>query len=108
MTPCRAPSKQKTAVMPVLLESKARERKSVIEGQLSLFDIAGEEERDNFQITFPEVGEYTKEELLVFEKEILGVYISGHPLEDYKDVWQKTVTATASDFIVDERRAEPG
>ncbi|PST31522.1 DNA polymerase III subunit alpha [Enterocloster lavalensis] len=94
--------KQKIAVMPVLLESKARERKSVIEGQLSLFDIAGEEERDNFQITFPEVGEYTKEELLVFEKEILGVYISGHPLEDYKDVWQKTVTATASDFIVDE------
>ncbi|RHR57735.1 DNA polymerase III subunit alpha [Clostridium sp. AF18-27] len=94
--------KQKIAVMPVLLESKARERKSVIEGQLSLFDIAGEEERDNFQITFPEVGEYTKEELLVFEKEILGVYISGHPLEDYKDVWQKTVTATASDFVVDE------
>lgn len=94
--------KQKIAVMPVLLESKAREHKSVIEGQLSLFDIAGEEERDNFQITFPEVGEYTKEELLVFEKEILGVYISGHPLEDYKDVWQKTVTATASDFIVDE------
>ena len=94
--------KQKIAVMPVLLESKARERKSVIEGQLSHFDIAGEEERDNFQITFPEVGEYTKEELLVFEKEILGVYISGHPLEDYKDVWQKTVTATASDFIVDE------
>ena len=94
--------KQKIAVMPVLLESKARERKSVIEGQLSLFDIAGEEERDNFQITFPEVGEYTKEELLVFEKEILGVYISGHPLEDYKDVWQKTVTANASDFIVDE------
>ncbi len=94
--------KQKIAVMPVLLESKARERKSVIEGQLSLFDIAGEEERDNFQITFPEVGEYTKEELLVFEKEILGVYISGHPLEDYKDEWQKTVTATASDFIVDE------
>ena len=94
--------KQKIAVMPILLESKARERKSVIEGQLSLFDIAGEEERDNYQITFPEVGEYTKEELLVFEKEILGVYISGHPLEDYKDVWQKTVTANASDFIVDE------
>ena len=94
--------RQKIAVMPTMLESKSRERKSTIEGQMSLFDFAGEEEKENFQITFPDVGEYSKEELLAFEKEILGVYISGHPLEDYKDGWQKNVTATAADFIVDE------
>ena len=51
----------------------------MFEGQLSLFDIAGEEDRNEFQITFPDVGEYSKDELLAFEKEILGVYISGHP-----------------------------
>lgn len=94
--------KQKIAVMPIMLENKARERKSAIEGQLSLFDIAGEEERENYQINFPDVGEYSKEELLAFEKEILGVYISGHPLEDYQDTWKRNVTATSSDFIVDE------
>ena len=94
--------KQKIAVMPIMLESKARERKSAIEGQLSLFDIAGEEDRENYQINFPDVGEYSKEELLAFEKEILGVYISGHPLEDYQETWKRNVTATSSDFIVDE------
>ena len=43
-----------------MLEEKARERKSMFEGQLSLFDIAGEEDRNEFQITFPDVGEYSK------------------------------------------------
>lgn len=41
----------------------------MFEGQLSLFDIAGEEDRNEFQITFPDVGEYSKDELLAFEKE---------------------------------------
>ena len=94
--------RQKMAVAPTMLEEKAREKKSMFEGQLSLFDIAGEEDRNEFQITFPDVGEYTKEELLAFEKEMLGVYVSGHPLEEYMDLWKKNVTAVSSDFIVDE------
>ena len=94
--------KQKMAVSPTMLEEKARERKSMFEGQLSLFDIAGEEDRSEFQITFPDVGEYSKEELLAFEKEILGVYISGHPLDNYEEAWRKNITATSTDFIVDE------
>ena len=98
--------RQKMAVGPALLENKDRERKNAFEGQLSLFDIAGEEEKKEFEVVFPDVGEYAKEELLAFEKDILGVYISGHPLDDYETLWRKNITATAADFIVDEETEE--
>ena len=98
--------RQKMAVGPALLENKARERKNAFEGQLSLFDIAGEEEKKEFEVVFPDVGEYAKEELLAFEKDILGVYISGHPLDDYEALLRKNITATADDFIVDEETEE--
>ena len=56
-----------------------------MEGQLSFFDLATEEEKDNFQITFPNVGEYDKQTLLAFEKETIGIYVSGHPLGEKCD-----------------------
>ena len=94
--------KQKLIVSGDLLESKAREKKTVMEGQLSFFDLAAEEEKDNFQITFPNVGEYDKQTLLAFEKETIGIYVSGHPMEEYRELWEKNVTAKTSDFVVDE------
>ena len=98
--------RQKVAVAPVLLDNKARERKNAWEGQMSLFDLVSEEEKKEYQVSFPDVGEYSKEELLAFEKDILGVYISGHPLDDYEGIWRKNITATAADFIVDEETEE--
>ena len=98
--------RQKVAVAPVLLDNKARERKNAWEGQMSLFDLVSEEEKKEYQVSFPDVGEYSKEELLAFEKDILGVYISGHPLDDYEGLWRKNITATAADFIVDEETEE--
>ena len=98
--------RQKVAVAPVLLDNKARERKNAWEGQMSLFDLVSEEEKKKYQVSFPDVGEYSKEELLAFEKDILGVYISGHPLDDYEGLWRKNITATAADFIVDEETEE--
>lgn len=94
--------KQKLIVSGDLLESKAREKKTVMEGQLSFFDLAPEEEKNNFQITFPNVGEYDKQTLLAFEKETIGIYVSGHPMEEYRELWEKNVTAKTSDFVVDE------
>ncbi|MGI5981888.1 MAG: DNA polymerase III subunit alpha [Sakamotonia sp.] len=94
--------KQKLYVSSELLENKAREKKTVMEGQMSFFDIAPEEDKGNFQVSFPEVGEFDKETLLAFEKETLGIYVSGHPMEAYQELWQKNVTARTSDFIVDE------
>lgn len=94
--------KQKTLVAPEVLDQKNREKKNTVEGQMSLFDFAQEEDKKDFQITFPDVGEFSKEELLAFEKEMLGIYVSGHPLDDYEECWRKHITAKATDFIVDE------
>ena len=71
-------------------------------GQISLFDFADEETKDDFRIRFPKAEEYPKEELLAFEKETLGIYVSGHPMDAYEGIWRKNVTATSVDFIVDE------
>ncbi len=94
--------RQKMMVAPDMLEQKNKEKKHAMEGQMSLFDFVGEEEKKHFQITFPQVEEYGKEELLAFEKEILGIYISGHPMEEYEEIWRSNVTAVTTDFMVDE------
>lgn len=100
--------KQKLLTSPELLEHKAKERKNTMEGQMTLFDIAGEEEKSHFQITFPDVGEFIKEDLLAFEKETLGIYLSGHPMEAYESTWRNNITATTIDFIVDEETGNAG
>ena len=94
--------KQKQIVAPDLLEQKSKEKKSTMEGQMSFFDFVAEEEKSSFQIAFPKVGEFEKAELLAYEKETLGIYVSGHPMEEYQELWEKNVTAKTSDFIVDE------
>lgn len=98
--------RQKCMVAPEILEQKNKEKKSVMEGQMSLFDFAAEDDKENFQITFPKVEEFQKEELLAFEKETLGIYISGHPLEAYEQVWRENITSVTTDFIVDEETEE--
>lgn len=94
--------RQKAMIAPEMLDQKNKDRKNVLEGQISLFDFAGEEEKEQFQITMPNVPEFSKEELLAFEKEILGIYISGHPMEEYLETWKNSITAKTADFIVDE------
>mgnify|MGYP007025230114 CR=1 FL=1 len=48
-----------------------------------------EEDKEDFEIKMPDVGEYSKEMLLGFEKEVLGIYISGHPMEEYIGLWNR-------------------
>lgn len=94
--------RQKTMIAPELLDQKNREKKNVLEGQMSLFDFGNEEEKTQYQVKMPNVPEFPKEELLAFEKEILGIYVSGHPMEEYMETWKNSITARTSDFIVDE------
>ncbi len=94
--------RQKMFVMPELLEQKNKEKKTSMAGQMSLFDFADEETKDDFRITMPNVAEYPKDELLAFEKETLGIYVSGHPMDAYETMWRKNITATTADFVVDE------
>lgn len=92
---------QKLLIYADLLEQKTQEKKSSVEGQMSLFDLMGEESKE-YDIKFPDVGEFPREVLLAFEKEVLGIYISGHPLEDDAALWKKNITAKTSDFYVNE------
>lgn len=94
--------RQKTIIYPMLMDQQAHERKDSVVGQMSLFDIAGEEERHVYELPMPKVPEYGKEELLAYEKEVLGIYISGHPLEEYEEKWRKNISAVSTDFVYDE------
>ena len=94
--------KQFMYVYVPIMDRLASGKKNHIAGQMSLLDLLGEEEKEEFEITMPNVGEYTKEEILTMEKEVLGIYVSGHPLESYMNTWKNNITATAADFMLDE------
>ena len=99
--------KQFMMIYVQVLDTVNQEKKSSITGQMSLFDIMGEEEKKSFEIRLPDVGEYGREMKLAFEKDVLGVYISGHPLEEYEQSWRKHITAVTTDFNPDEETGNP-
>lgn len=90
-----------------ILDRLAQDRKKSLTGQMTLFDFAAEEDRQDFEYTLPQVSEYSKEELLAFEKEVLGIYVSGHPLEAYEEKIRKNVTVSTGDFVIDEETGWP-
>lgn len=94
--------KQFMEVYVKILEQVNQEKKYAMTGQLSLFDIVGDEQKKEFEIPLPNVGEYEKEMLLAFEKEVLGIYVSGHPMQEYEAKWKKHISATTLDFQIDE------
>ncbi len=94
--------KQFMMVYIQLMDQVNQERKYSMTGQMSLFDMVGEEEKAEFEVPLPDVGEYEKETRLSFEKEVLGVYLSGHPMEEYEERWRKGITRTTLDFQLDE------
>ena len=97
---------QKMLVFGKIMDGIHQEKRHSMAGQMSLFDFVSKEERTDYEISLPNVGEYDKETLLGFEKEVLGVYISGHPLEEYESRWRKNITAVTSDFLLDEETNE--
>lgn len=89
-----------------IMEHIVRDKKNNMAGQMSLFDIVDDSQKDDFDIKLPDVGEYPKEMMLAFEKEVLGIYISGHPLEEQEELWRKGITNTTADFMLDEESGE--
>ncbi len=98
--------KQYMSVYVRILESIQHDKKNNMAGQISFFDIVDEEQKEDFEIKLPDVGEYSKEMKLAFEKEVLGIYVSGHPLEEYQEMWRKNITNTTADFVPDEETQE--
>ena len=90
--------KQLMMIYIQILDQVNKDRKNSMSGQMSLFDLVDEEQKKEFDIPLPDVKEYEKETMLAFEKEVLGVYVSGHPMEEYEELWKKSISATTMDF----------
>ncbi|MBR1865483.1 MAG: DNA polymerase III subunit alpha [Lachnospiraceae bacterium] len=93
--------RQMMIVYAQVIDMVNQEKKNAITGQMSLMDFLGEEEKKDFDIAYPNVEEYQKQELLAYEKEVLGVYVSGHPLEDDQERMRRNIDVTTHDFVPD-------
>ena len=100
--------RQKMTVYAQIVDSIAQDKKNTVAGQMSLFDFAEEDVKKDFEIRMPDVGEYDKDTLLSYEKEVLGIYLSGHPLERYSSMMEKMISAKTADFQADEEGGIPG
>ena len=83
------------AVTPVLESLDADKRKN-IEGQIGLFDLGGEERTDTYQM--PKAEEFPQAELLAMEKEVTGMYLSGHPMAPYAGVYRRDLVARTDEI----------
>ena len=99
--------RQKISVYPRIVDNVNNNKKNVMAGQMSLFDFVDEEDKKDFEIRFPDVEEFDKETILAFEKEVLGIYLSGHPLDQDRSMMEKTITARTTDFQPDEETNLP-
>lgn len=100
--------KQLMCIYQQVMDGVARDKKKNLTGQMSLFDLMQQDDDTQTDImTYPEVGEYSRQELLIFEKEVLGIYVSGHPLDDYSDIIIQNITRLSSAFALDEETSLP-
>ena len=90
-----------------IMDEAAQKKKTELAGQMSLFDFAAEEDKEAFKVKIPVVAEYSKGDLLAFEKEVLGFYISGHPLEEYEEQWKRGISHVTTDFLPPEEGELP-
>lgn len=97
---------QMILVYNALLDNLNSEKKKSMAGQMTLFDFVSEEEKKAYEVQYPDVEEYSKEVKLGFEKEVLGIYLSGHPLEQYEEKWRKNISAVTTDFLIEEESGE--
>ena len=102
-----ATRKQMMMVYNDICDSVAQERKTAMEGQVSFFDIADDETKESYKVRMPDCGEFEKEQMLEFEKEILGIYVSGHPLDELEDKWKSHITNISVDFNQPEEGEDP-
>ncbi len=90
-----------------IMDRVSQDKKNSLTGQMSLFDLLSEDTREAFEVPLPQVEEYDKEDLLALEKEVIGVYISGHPLEKYEEKWRRSISAVTTDFQPDSETGHP-
>ena len=94
--------KQLMSVYADILDNLTHNKKNQLAGQISLFDVVDDDSKDFFEVKLPNVPEYEPEIKLAMEKEVLGIYVSGHPLEKYLDLLEKYTDSRTSDFALDD------
>ncbi|MBQ9092293.1 MAG: DNA polymerase III subunit alpha, partial [Anaerotignum sp.] len=82
-----------------ILDGIGQARKNNIEGQLNLFDLGGSDDVFQQKDELPDIPEYSPRDKLAMEKEVLGIYVSGHPLAEYEEVLRRKISHTSLDFI---------
>lgn len=91
---------QYMAVYKNILDGVGQAKKKNIDGQLNLFDfISGTIDTPTYTDELPNIEEISVHKRLSMEKEVLGIYVSGHPLSDYEEVLRKKINCTSLDFI---------
>ncbi len=85
-----------------VIDNAGKDKKATMAGQMSLFDIVSDEHKEEFRVKIPDVGEFDNELLLSFEKDVTGIYISGHPLDEYTELLSQVGTVNSADFAIDE------
>ena len=97
---------QKAIIYQKIMDSVNQNRKHSMDGQMSLFDFANDEQKEELKVSLPEAEEYPREVFLGYERELMGVYVSGHPLDDYIELLKKNVNAHAIEFAAKSDDAE--
>ena len=101
-----ATRKQMMMVYIQILDGVNKENKDAWEGQMSIFDMADDSTKEKYKVKMPDVGEYTVDQKLAFEKEVIGIYASGHPLQAQEQKWRKHITNMSIDFTEPEEGEE--
>ncbi len=87
---------QLMAVYDKILEGVVQDRRKNIQGQVSLFDAMDDKEQQKVRLdVLPSIPEYDSRAKLSMEKEMVGFYITGHPLSEYEDILRKKVSITS-------------
>ncbi|MBO5998688.1 MAG: DNA polymerase III subunit alpha, partial [Lachnospiraceae bacterium] len=97
--------KQMMSVYLQLTDELTQSHKNRLSGQMSIFDLMTGDDGTSHPyqtVQYPDVGEYPRELMLEFEKDVLGLYVSGHPLEEYTALLRSGANVNAADFALDE------
>ncbi len=84
-----------------ILESISKDKRNNIEGQVSMFG-ADSSIKNEFSYIFPDIEDFDKQRLLNMEKELLGIYVTGNPLDEYENLILKKATFFSNQKIIDE------
>ncbi len=96
---------QYMAVYKAILDGIAQDRRTNLAGQINLFDLrSGADSGMAKKDELPDIAEYSQRDLLSMEKEVLGIYLSGHPLAEYEAALRRKISHTSLDFIFSEER----